>query len=80
MTTTPVTTAATSREDAEQTVLGWTSQILGGEAQYYDAAAGLWFPLEQAVNQLVARRTARGVLGSERDTAALNDYERRLGL
>lgn len=72
--------AVAPTDPIEREVLGWASQILGGVPHYYDAVADLWRPLAESVEQLRRRRVAQGILGSPRDTAALNDYERRRGL
>jgi hypothetical protein len=64
----------------ERIVLGWPSQIVGGEVHYYDAVAGLYRTLEESVVQLAARRRAQGILGSQRDADAVTAYERSRGL
>lgn len=72
--------AVAPTDPIEREVLGWASQIIGGVPHYYDAAADLWRPLAESVEQLRRRRVAQGILGSPRDTAALNAYERSRGL
>lgn len=72
--------AVAPTDPIEREVLGWPSQILAGEAHYYDYVADLWRPLAESIDQLRRRRGAQQILGSHRDTAALNDYERSRGL